>query len=707
MRDPVRSALTSLLLATAIYAGAWSIDPLVAASSWAWATLGILGVVTTALVLSRLWWRAHWSAPIIATLTGMTALGLIFAPGTQWFLLLPGPQTLRTLYAVAQRGAQEGATTRPPVMDSEGLALIIAAALVLALVLAEFLAIGCRAPTWSGLPLLAPWAPAVALEVSVPLLPFAVAGAAYLGVLAFHTGRGGAEPSRSRRRTLQGVAAATVAGGTALVLAVLSGPVLVNLPTPQYSVDLTGSGGDGTTRLSLGLDVSDHLIRDADELLYTYTATDPEAVGPLHAYTLSSFTGSRWERDEEPEELAPAGPDVLWPTPVASSEPDLSMTVTIEELGQDRLPIHTDPRRLIIEGEWAYDPEADEVLGTGPTPLTYRMDVHDRDVTAAQLDASDPTVADVDPGYRTVPETGYEDQIAALTRRVTSSAASPYEQVVAVQDYLRTDPQFNYSTTVEPARTGDAVWDFLGSGEGYCVQFATAMVMMLRTLDIPARLAVGFLDGQVQDDGTVHVTGHRAHAWPQVYFPDAGWVRFEATPSSQAGSAPEWTEGVPQEAPTPSDGGTTSAPQAPVEQPEGADQLDDEDVAGGSPRSADEGVPPLVVVITAALTVLGLAVLLGVLWLRRSRLSELENLWRKVERHARAGATSSLDPGATVRTVAAAADLSGPQAQSLAELVEAIEQSRYAPAGRSEPDRRQINQWREEVLSGLREQHRN
>src|SRR5699024_6743856 len=56
----------------------------------------------------------------------------------------------------------------------------------------------------------------------------------------------------------------------------------------------------------------------------------------------------------------------------------------------------------------------------------------------------------------------------------------------------------------------------------------------------PSRLAVGYLPGTANEDGTVQISSDQAHAWPQVLFPEVGWVRFEPTPGVQSGQAPQW-----------------------------------------------------------------------------------------------------------------------------------------------------------------------
>ncbi|MFB6151211.1 MAG: DUF4129 domain-containing transglutaminase family protein, partial [Haloarculaceae archaeon] len=66
---------------------------------------------------------------------------------------------------------------------------------------------------------------------------------------------------------------------------------------------------------------------------------------------------------------------------------------------------------------------------------------------------------------------------------------------------------------------------------GYCTYYATTMVTMLRTQDIPARFVVGYTPGERVDRDEWVVRGYNAHAWVEVYFPDVGWVRFDPTPA--------------------------------------------------------------------------------------------------------------------------------------------------------------------------------
>ena len=118
-----------------------------------------------------------------------------------------------------------------------------------------------------------------------------------------------------------------------------------------------------------------------------------------------------------------------------------------------------------------------------------------------------------------------------------SGAADPYHQAEALANYLRTSPLFTYDTsvTLPGAGEGDVVHHFLFDAEGrrgFCQQFASSMVLMARSLGIPARLAVGYAPGDSAGDPGIYVVRQRdAHAWAELYFPGYGWQIFEATKS--------------------------------------------------------------------------------------------------------------------------------------------------------------------------------
>ena len=121
-----------------------------------------------------------------------------------------------------------------------------------------------------------------------------------------------------------------------------------------------------------------------------------------------------------------------------------------------------------------------------------------------------------------------------------ASRRDAYHVAEAVQDYLFSKGGFQYETDLRGMCDGDKLVDcFLTNKRGFCVYFASAMVMLLRELDVPARYVAGYLPGQQQSDGSWRVDGGAAHAWVEVYFPHNGWVEFDPTPGNGVnGQAP-------------------------------------------------------------------------------------------------------------------------------------------------------------------------
>jgi transglutaminase-like putative cysteine protease len=123
-------------------------------------------------------------------------------------------------------------------------------------------------------------------------------------------------------------------------------------------------------------------------------------------------------------------------------------------------------------------------------------------------------------------------RIPNLARQVTARANNPYDKARAVEDFLRS--RFGYTLNLAGKPGNDPLANFLFvTRAGHCEYFASAMTILLRTLDIPAREVNGFLPGEYNDlAGDYIVRASDAHSWVEVYFPGSGWVTFDPTPSA-------------------------------------------------------------------------------------------------------------------------------------------------------------------------------
>lgn len=128
-------------------------------------------------------------------------------------------------------------------------------------------------------------------------------------------------------------------------------------------------------------------------------------------------------------------------------------------------------------------------------------------------------------------------RIRQLALRLTRRATTTYGKVKAIETYLRTSETLSYSKVdarVTPNKRDYVDYFLFDSRVGYCDNFSSSMVVLLRSLGIGARWAKGFNPGQLQSKQAgrlrVQITNVNAHSWPEVYFGRLGWVPFEPTP---------------------------------------------------------------------------------------------------------------------------------------------------------------------------------
>jgi transglutaminase-like putative cysteine protease len=214
------------------------------------------------------------------------------------------------------------------------------------------------------------------------------------------------------------------------------------------------------------------------------------------------------------------------------------------DFGSQYLPLPYAPRTFDAQGDWRHDANSLIVVNAGRRAqdlrrLTYTVESVDIEPDSSDLNnavAGTPADASV----TAVIPSDLPDSLIQFTNRITADADTPAAKAAAIQAYLRSS-QFTYSTEPLPGSGYEALQNFLlRDRRGYCEQFASAMAMMARVVGIPSRVSVGFLPGELEQDAW-RVSIRDMHAWPELYFANYGWVRFEPTPASVTGSAPAWT----------------------------------------------------------------------------------------------------------------------------------------------------------------------
>lgn len=139
--------------------------------------------------------------------------------------------------------------------------------------------------------------------------------------------------------------------------------------------------------------------------------------------------------------------------------------------------------------------------------------------------------------YLSLPVT-LPQRVKDLAREITADAKTPYQRAEAIETYLRNTYSYETKDVPVPDEEQDFVDQFLfDSLRGYCDHFSSSMVVMARSVGLPARWVKGFTKGDVdltyrseKEGEYLYVVKNRnAHSWPEIYFEEVGWVAFEPT----------------------------------------------------------------------------------------------------------------------------------------------------------------------------------
>jgi hypothetical protein len=127
-------------------------------------------------------------------------------------------------------------------------------------------------------------------------------------------------------------------------------------------------------------------------------------------------------------------------------------------------------------------------------------------------------------------------RVRQLAKDITRGQKTAFDKAKAVEAYLQSGEfQYEQSDVATPQGSEDYVDQFLfESKKGYCDNFSSAMVVLLRAAGVPARWVKGYAPGTYEKSAGAYnvnkITHNDAHSWPEVYFYGIGWVPFEPTP---------------------------------------------------------------------------------------------------------------------------------------------------------------------------------
>lgn len=262
-----------------------------------------------------------------------------------------------------------------------------------------------------------------------------------------------------------------------------------------------------------------------------------------------------------------------------------------------------------------------ESVRLGSYDLTYEEPVFPMEELR---NSSEEDPEDIQEYYLQLPEE-LPERVTVLAEEIAEEHDSRYETASAVEAYF-SDNDFEYETenVAVPEDGEDYVDQFLfETQEGYCDNFSTSMVVMLRSLDIPARWVKGFTAGEeieeLEDGRNLYeIANANAHSWVEVYFPEVGWVPFEPTrgfTNYADFEEPESDPGI--------DLGEDNSGEAPnIPEPEGG--VDDLLEEGGEQEGTDEDPDEGTAVFTLKNLLISIPLIIGVMILYQKQ-SRLQN----------------------------------------------------------------------------------
>lgn len=545
--------------------------------SWSVLTAGFARVgiplLMIGVVLSGGGALARWARlPAAAIVATQAVLGALLVLGTTTGSPLPTPGNVDA-FLLALDGALESSRSYaapvqlgvPPVHPL----LLIGGTLIVLLV--DVIACTLRRAPVAGLVLLAAYTLPVAVTgEAVSWWLFAAIAALFLTLVFLqhsdHVTSWGRSPEADRSsfsvRTGAIGNTAVALGAAAIALA-----VVVPAAVPTMSMSVFDGNGPGTREVEVQdpmVDLRRDLSRGQDIPLLWVTTAGPRPTY-LRLSVLTRFNGSSWtpgDREIPDTQTATGALPPLDGVSTALERREHKYDVRIgPDFASTWLPTTAQVSRIAAGTDWRYDVSTRDFIGARDEVTTADRTY---DFTGVQLDYDAQAMNDAVSGAGSVAGTftdvpsSLNSEIERLARSETADGATRFQKAQLLQEFFRTSGGFRYDVAqAESAGSGGADLRafLLEDRVGYCEQFAASMAIMARVIGIPSRVAVGFLAPERSTNGAWEFSSHDLHAWPELYFPGSGWVRFEPTPQARATEPPAYTEAefeAVTESPTPS-----------------------------------------------------------------------------------------------------------------------------------------------------------
>jgi transglutaminase-like putative cysteine protease len=501
--------------------------------------------------------RSLHTMPTLVALAQMFALLCLLTmsfTSSGILLVLPGPAALSDLVGVLQKSVVDVRTEVPPVAPDTPILCLVLVSVGLVAVTVDMLAVEAEAPAASGLVLLCVYAvPASLADEMLPWWSFVLGASAFAALLAVD-GRQKHRAWRGRRSGLPGYGQGTPSHeatgivAVSIVLAMIVGATFTVIGTVGRLPDgANGTGsGDGTLGVKPFTKLSGLLRNQSNQPMFQVSGMPQDAY--LQLVTLDQYVDNDgWQVGAQIN----GGASLTGPSLGTGAGP--TQRVTIEPVNWlDRFaPLYGVAFAVSGLGtNWHYDTTTATLnTSTDQNPGSYVEQAMMMQPTSQQLrDEGVLTLDDTDKRYQQ--KVTVSTRVLELIAQVTRGQATTFDKVAALTRYLN-DGENGFTYTLDAVRKDTSIPrldDFLfNTKSGYCEQYASALGAMLRSMNIPTRLAIGFTPGVVSaQDSTRTITGADAHAWVEVDFPDYGWVNFDPTPAGERVVVPPYMSDTTQ-----------------------------------------------------------------------------------------------------------------------------------------------------------------
>ncbi|WP_436500942.1 transglutaminaseTgpA domain-containing protein [Actinokineospora sp. HUAS TT18] len=544
---PVIAAITTLCASSAL-AG------VIEGMRW----LGYAGIAVMVVTATGLGLRALRTPTLVVGLAQMAALMcLVVALFTNSGILgvFPGPSAIEELGEVLRRSVEAVQLGVPPVPATAPMLCLVVIAIGLVAVLVDTLAVSAGAPAACGLVLLCVYAvPASLADDLLPWWSFILGATSFAFLLAVD---GAHRHQQWRNRpalpgTAAGFGSPSAMVSVALVMGLLAGALITGIGTVgSLPGGSGGKGGGGGLALKPFTALRGMLDQGTNIELYRVRNLGNEA-RYLRAMTLPRYdrNGGWTAVDALPDDY-PADAD-LPPAPGDDGGGTITR-IEIEPINSPKdlwAPVYGTPRRLrdIPKGMF-YDQSGGMVYSRTPRQLgKYTEDADMSQPAREDLRLAGNDFSEIDQIYLTAD--GIDPEVVALAKQITAGKPTMFDKALALQQYFDRANGFEYKTQTDATSDENALKDFLfRSKVGYCEQYASAMAILARAVNIPSRVAIGYTAG-FQSGDYRSITTQDAHAWVEVFFPAQGWVTFDPTPLTDGRTfVPPYTTGDPSAGP--------------------------------------------------------------------------------------------------------------------------------------------------------------